>query len=189
MLEWFEEEDQYILILILEYSESCRDLYGFILQEKLSESQARSLMYQAVLAAKHCLDGGVFHRDIKLDNYVINTATNRVQLIDFGCGEVAESGIKGQFIGFACPPEYFADFEYEAEPTTVWSLGIMMHRTVCSCNPLRKEDGRLSFDSRVSAEFQELITWCLALNPSERATMEDILQHEWFRQERMSGAI
>ncbi|KAK9976705.1 hypothetical protein ABG768_021910 [Culter alburnus] len=187
MLDWFEEEDQYILIL--EYSEPCRDLYGFVLQENLSESQARSLMYQAVLAAKHCLDGGVFHRDIKLDNYVINTATNRVQLIDFGCGEVAESGIKGQFIGFACPPEYFADFEYAAEPTTVWSLGIMMHRTVCSCNPLRKEDGRLSFDSRVSAEFQELITWCLALNPSERATMEDILQHEWFRQERMSGAI
>lgn len=97
MLDWFEEEDRYILIL--EYSEPSRDLYVFVFREKLSESQARSLMFQEALAAKHFLDGGVFHRDIKLDNFIINTATNRVQLIDFGCGEVAETGIKGQFIG------------------------------------------------------------------------------------------
>ncbi|KAK2892443.1 hypothetical protein Q8A67_012431 [Cirrhinus molitorella] len=53
-------------------------------REAPSESQVRGLMYQAVLGAKHCLDRGVFHRDIKLDNYVINTATKEVKLIDFG---------------------------------------------------------------------------------------------------------
>ncbi|KAI2665749.1 Elongation factor G [Labeo rohita] len=42
------EEDQFILIL----------------EEMLSESQARGLKYQAVLGAKHCLD-----------KYVINTTT------------------------------------------------------------------------------------------------------------------
>ncbi|KAL0194898.1 hypothetical protein M9458_008470, partial [Cirrhinus mrigala] len=79
MLDWFEEEDRFI--------------------NMLDESQARGLMYQAMLGAKHCLDRGVFHRDIKLDNYVINTATKEVKLIDFGCGEVVQSGgYKGVFM-------------------------------------------------------------------------------------------
>ncbi|KAF4114184.1 hypothetical protein G5714_004407 [Onychostoma macrolepis] len=141
----------YRFILVLEYSQPSKDLFKSVFREAPSESQARDLMYQAVLGAKHCLDRGIFHRDIKLDNYVINTTTKQVKLIDFGCGEfVKRGGHKGVFIGYACPPEYFVDFEYEAEPTTVWSLCIMMYRTVCGRQPLTDEHGGLSFHSRVS---------------------------------------
>ncbi|KAI2665879.1 Transposon Ty3-G Gag-Pol polyprotein [Labeo rohita] len=52
--------------------------------------------------------------------------------------------------GYACPPEYFVDFEYEAETTTVWSLGIVMYRTVCGRQPFTDQHDGLSFDSRVS---------------------------------------
>ncbi|KAF4114185.1 hypothetical protein G5714_004408 [Onychostoma macrolepis] len=75
MLDWFEEEDRFILVL--EYSQPSKDLFKFVFKEMPSESQARDLMYQAVLGAKHCLVRGVLHRDIKLDNYVINTATKQ----------------------------------------------------------------------------------------------------------------
>ncbi|KAL1276223.1 hypothetical protein QQF64_035846 [Cirrhinus molitorella] len=170
------------IILVLEDSQPSKRFVQSGLREAPSESQVRGLMYQAALGAKHCLDRGVFHRDIKLDNYVINTATKEVKLIDFGCGEVVQSGgCKGTFMGYACPPEYFMDSGYEAEPTTVWSLGIMMYRTVCGRQALPDEDGRLSFDSTVSTEFQDLITRRLAPDPAERATMEEILHHAWFQ--------
>lgn len=97
MLDWFEEPDQFILVM--EYSQPSKELFKFFVKEKPSESQARSLMYQAVLGAKHCLDQGVLHRDIKLDNYVINTETNQVKLIDFGCGDIVKDDYNGQFIG------------------------------------------------------------------------------------------
>ncbi|RXN08506.1 serine threonine- kinase pim-2-like protein [Labeo rohita] len=57
-----------------------------------------------------------------------------------------------QLKGYACPPDYFVDFEYEAETTTVWSLGIVMYRTVCGCQPFTNQHDGLSFDSRVSTE-------------------------------------
>uniref|UniRef100_UPI003D9CB915 Pim proto-oncogene, serine/threonine kinase, related 193 n=1 Tax=Danio rerio TaxID=7955 RepID=UPI003D9CB915 len=185
MLDWFEEPDQFILIL--EYSQPSKELFKFFVKEKPSESQARSLMYQAVLGAKHCLDRGVLHRDIKLDNYVINTETNQVKLIDFGCGDIVKDDYNGQFIGFACPPEYFVDLKYDAESLTVWSLGIMMYGMVCKYPASTAEVHNLTFDAQVSAEFQDLIKRCLAYEPSERATMEEVLQHEWFQQEQIPG--
>ncbi|XP_052450256.1 uncharacterized protein LOC128011650 [Carassius gibelio] len=100
MLEWFEEDDQFILIL--EYPQPCKDLLKFMVNnmQRVNESQTRRLMYQAVLGAKHCLDRGVFHRDIKLNNFLINTNTNQVKLIDFGCGDLVKtSGYLGDFTG------------------------------------------------------------------------------------------
>uniref|UniRef100_A0A671LCN8 non-specific serine/threonine protein kinase n=1 Tax=Sinocyclocheilus anshuiensis TaxID=1608454 RepID=A0A671LCN8_9TELE len=101
MLEWFEEEDRFILIL--EYPQPCKDLLKFMVNnmQRVNESETRRLMYQAVLGAKHCLDRGVFHRDIKLNNFLINTKTNQVKLIDFGCGDLVKSsgylGFTGEF--------------------------------------------------------------------------------------------
>ncbi len=43
-------------------------------------------MWQATHAAHMCIRRGVFHRDIKLDNLLINPETLEVKLIDFGCG-------------------------------------------------------------------------------------------------------
>ncbi|XP_043081284.1 serine/threonine-protein kinase pim-1-like, partial [Puntigrus tetrazona] len=185
MLEWFEEEDRFILIL--EHPEPCKDLLKFVVNNMhwANELQTRSLMYQAVLGAKHCLDRGVFHRDIKLNNFLINTTTNRVQLIDFGCSDLVKStGYLGDFIGGVCPPEYYNDLRYKAEPTTVWSLGVMMYAMMCKCRPFSSPEdmmhGSLSFNVRVSTELQNLISRCLTVDPTKRATIEEILQHKWF---------
>lgn len=99
MLDWFEEEDQFILIL--EYPQPCKDLLKFTVSKglQMNESLARDLMYQAVLGTKHCFDKGVFHRDIKLNNFLINTMTNQVTMIDFGCGDLIKSGYLGEFEG------------------------------------------------------------------------------------------
>ncbi|XP_056105720.1 serine/threonine-protein kinase pim-3-like [Rhinichthys klamathensis goyatoka] len=190
MLDWFEEEDEYILIL--EYPQPCKDLQRFVVRNalRMNESQARDLMYQAVLGAKHCFDRGVFHRDIKLNNFLINTTTNQVKMIDFGSGDLLKSGYFGEFTGACRPPEYYKILKYEAGPTTVWSLGVMMYRVMCRRHPFESfedmNNGALMFNSRISRECQDLISRCLTREPTERATVEEILQHEWFRQGPMS---
>ncbi len=90
MLDWFEEAHCHILIL--EYPQPCMTLNSFLKlnRRRLDENQARRFMLQAVLAAKHCMDRGVAHNDIRVDNILINTDTLQLKLIDFGCGELIE---------------------------------------------------------------------------------------------------
>lgn len=100
MIDWFDEEHQYILIM--EYPHPCENFLKFITRKiKLSESLARGLLYQVVLGAKHCLDRGVFHQDFKLNNFLINKETHQVKVIDFGCGDfikgVNQEGFTGEF--------------------------------------------------------------------------------------------
>ncbi|XP_067302960.1 serine/threonine-protein kinase pim-1-like [Pseudorasbora parva] len=193
MLDWFEEKDRYILIL--EHPQPCKDLQRFVISNilRMNESMASDLIYQAVLGAKHCFDRGVFHRDIKLNNFLINTTTNQVKLIDFGCGDLIKSSYFGDFKGACRPPEYYIALKYEAGPTTVWSLGIMMCRMLCRRQPFDNLEemmhGMLTFNSRISKECQDLINRCLTCDPTKRATIEEILQHEWFQRGRMSRVL
>lgn len=91
MWEWFEESKEYILIL--EYPHPCKSLRLFLKNNRprLNESQARDLMFQAVHAAKHCLDRGVFHCSIKPDNILVNTETMELKLIDFSGSRIVKS--------------------------------------------------------------------------------------------------
>jgi len=56
-----------------------------------SEELARHLMQQVIDAAAVCCSRGVFHRDIKMPNLLVNTETLEVKLIDFGCGDLLRS--------------------------------------------------------------------------------------------------
>ncbi|KAI5629505.1 serine/threonine-protein kinase pim-2-like [Silurus asotus] len=84
LLEWFETDTSFILIL--ERPEPCVTLFDYCrsLQNQVPDAQAQSIMQQLVKALRHCHDRGVFHRDIKLDNILSNIQTMEVKLIDFG---------------------------------------------------------------------------------------------------------
>lgn len=99
LLEWFETPVSFILIL--ERPDPCINLYMYCrcLQGKVPEAQARTIMQQVVQALRHCHDRGVFHRDIKLDNVLLNTQTFEVKLIDFGYGYVRKDTPYTEFGG------------------------------------------------------------------------------------------
>ncbi|XP_068074394.1 uncharacterized protein [Danio rerio] len=184
MIDWFDEEHQYILIM--EYPQPCENFLKFITRKiKLSESLARGLLYQVVLGAKHCLDRGVFHQDFKLNNFLINKDTQQVKLIDFGCGDFIKGVNQEGFTGGCCPPEDAVALNV-AEPETVWSLAFVLYRAVCSGHPFGTfadtKYGHPIFESGISREFQDLITRCLIQDPAKRSTIEEMLQHEWFHQ-------
>lgn len=88
LLEWFEVPSSFILVL--ERPVPCLDLWEFCKLQggRLPEPTAQKIMRQVVLAARHCCDHGVFHRDIKLENILVHLTTLEVKLIDFGCGDL-----------------------------------------------------------------------------------------------------
>ena len=85
LLEYFECGQS--IILILERPESYIDLFDFISrQEFLSEKKAKKIFRQVLDAAVHCEMKGVFHRDIKDENVILDLKTGEAKLADFGSG-------------------------------------------------------------------------------------------------------
>ncbi|XP_016368016.1 serine/threonine-protein kinase pim-2-like [Sinocyclocheilus rhinocerous] len=78
--------------------------------------------------------------------------------------------------------------KYHAGPTTVWSLGAVLYSMVTGNQTgFDRMIANVTIDHTLSRECQDLINRCLTRDPAERATLEEILQHEWFQQGQMSG--
>ncbi|CAM4605324.1 unnamed protein product [Leuciscus chuanchicus] len=138
LLDWQDQPDQYIMVL--ERPSSCEDLWHFSRRHRegiLDEDTARRIMAQATTAAHVCCRRGVFHRDVKLENLLINTETLEVKLIDFGCGDLLQEAGYERFSGTISyrPPEHYTEGKYHGKPATVWSLGVLLFLLVCGRFP------------------------------------------------------
>ena len=88
VLDWQDHLDQYIMVL--ERPLPCMDTHSFWQHNRgrFIEKLARHFMRQVIYAAALCCSRGVLHRDIKMENLLVNTETLEVKLIDFGCGDL-----------------------------------------------------------------------------------------------------
>ena len=72
---------------------------------------------------------------------------------------------------------------YHGGPATIWSLGILLYDMVCGNIPF-EEDHQIvraepAFGGGQSAEVRDLIRRCLALQPEERLTLQQVMRHPW----------
>ena len=83
------------------------------------------------------------------------------------------------------PPEWIKNQSYEGQSATVWSLGILLYDMVFGDIPFETDEQICSVKPipfpgiPVSSICRDLICCCLKINPDERITLEDILNHPW----------
>ncbi|XP_041753106.1 serine/threonine-protein kinase pim-3-like [Coregonus clupeaformis] len=196
LLEWFEEAEQFILVLERPYP--CMDLFNFIeeLGGRVDKCLARTIMIQVVLAVRHCCVRGVLHRDIKAENLLVQPDNLWVKLIDFGFGDLLRESSYRDYSGTEeyCPPEWVLSGVNQGRHATIWSLGVLLYGLVCGRLPFNKEAdisaGRLRFKKGLTkgvggdvlllcTKCEELISWCLQRDPTKRPVLEQILLHDW----------
>ncbi|XP_051725851.1 serine/threonine-protein kinase pim-2-like [Ctenopharyngodon idella] len=186
LLDWKDEDDHYIMVL--ERPVPCLPLYDFLQSytSTMDEKLARIIMGEVVFAAQICCQRGVLHRDIKLENLLINPDTLEVKLIDFGCGDFITSAGYTSFAGTEeyCPPEYEMYGVYHGEPATVWSLGILLFLILFWKFPSRRDLRMISKNvwenDGLSQECCDFIRCCLQRSPRKRIELEKIGLHNWF---------
>ena len=193
MLDFINEKDCYYIVM--EKIKDCEDLYEFLNNSgPLSEKFIRKMFHNIVKTIIKCRDNGVFHRDIKDENILVDLNTYNVKLIDFGVGceyDYKEETNKifevQDFRGspLFSPPECFKCDKYQEESLTVWTLGIllyaMLHNGKIPYNT-RKEIcfGKLDWvNTNLSDEVQNLIDQCLMNNQENRIRLKNILTHSW----------
>ena len=135
ILEMFDT-DKYLLI-IMEYING-GNLYSFVKKRrKLTEKTAKFLFYQIIQGIKYMHSRGVVHRDIKLENILIDL-NNNVKICDFGIGKFQSnpSTTSSWILHEQCgTPMYIApeillstkEHGYEAFPVDLWSSGIALY--------------------------------------------------------------
>jgi len=159
---------------------------------RLGEARARPLFAQMVGAVDYCHEAGVCHRDLKLDNFVLDGSLTRVQLIDFGLACVCrrETALHRSY-GTPCysAPEIFGGEVYRGPQVDMWSLGVALATMLagvlpfqaCSAAELKRRvvSGRFELPSTVSPEACSLVGSLLCLSPEQRADARAVRASRW----------
>jgi len=185
LLDYFDTADSFYVVMERFNS---KDLFDFITEQgPLPENLAKDLFMQLVDTVNECHEKGVVHRDIKDENILIDINTFKIKLIDFGSGASLKEGLYHKFKGTRVysPPEWINCGAYTAEALTVWSLGILLYDMLCGDIPFETDqeitEGRLVWFKQLnlSSQVKDLITSCLAVDPSKRITLCEVLDHPW----------
>ncbi|KAI7795185.1 putative serine/threonine-protein kinase pim-3 [Triplophysa rosa] len=183
-LDWQDRLDHYVMVL--ERPSPCEDLSAFMIRNggRLTEKLARLIMEHVTEAAEICCNRGVFHRDIKMENLLINPCTLDVTLIDFGCGDLLKNSAYTEYMGtriYTCP-EFIKTGKYHGKPATVYSLGVLLFALVCGKFPDRHDRHRINkkiwHEDGLTEDCCDLIQACMEKNPEKRIQLEEILNHK-----------
>ena len=144
ILETFEDDKFYFIIM--EYING-GNLFSYVKKRrKLSEKVAKFLFRQIILAIKHIHSQLIVHRDIKLENILIDM-NNNVKICDFGIGIILSS--EDQDLHSHCgTPMYIApeiilstkDKGYKGFPVDIWSAGIALYIMLSGKLPFNLDD-------------------------------------------------
>jgi len=189
MVEWFEYEDCFLIVM--EKPANCVDLFDYITRrQRLDENEARKMFRNIVETLQEIDEAGVVHRDIKDENILVSTnpvtGEQEVKIIDFGSGALVQDNPYTDFEGTRqyAPPEWIRHSSYSGMPATVWSLGVLLYDMVVGDIPFESDsqilENELNFrDVFINQDCKDLIQLCLQYNPSNRPNLRQILEHSW----------
>uniref|UniRef100_A0A671RA44 non-specific serine/threonine protein kinase n=1 Tax=Sinocyclocheilus anshuiensis TaxID=1608454 RepID=A0A671RA44_9TELE len=188
LLDWEDDTDHYVMVM--ERPIPCMDLFSFVDHHggSLDEGMAQNIMQQVIDAAKTCCKRGIFHRDLKLENLLVNEDTMEVKLIDFGFGALRKKSAFKVFQGTReyCPPEFYMKGRYHAKPTTVWTLGFILYEMLCGEYPTSYDRHMITragvkYFSSFCTECCQMICDCLQAKPQERLSLDKMHLHDCFK--------
>lgn len=107
-------------------------------ERRVPEIEAKLIFRQLVKGIEYCHQKNILHRDIKLDNILIEDSNKSIKIIDFGFSICSATKLKiscGTLAYMA--PEIISKIEYSGKKADVWALGVVLYALVCGRFPFR----------------------------------------------------
>ena len=188
-------QDEKYIYIVMEYLKG-RTLSDWLTKNEkpMSEEEATYVIHQLVSAISYWHSNNIVHRDIKLDNIIIDDNL-KITLIDFGLSKnFSKSKIMKSTTGsplFMAPEVLHKKYSNKCD---VWSIGVVMYVLLSKRLPFSGECPadilsqskvwdlafEKSFWKSISSEAKDLISNMIKFDDKERFTCEQILKHEWF---------
>ena len=158
----------------------------------LEEAELVHLFAQIVLAMFYVHQNQILHRDLKSQNIFLTRSQDHVKIGDFGISKILSTKSKAfTVVGTPCyiSPELCEGKPYNAK-SDVWALGCVLYE-LCSLKRafeaptlpaliLKIMRGVISpIPAQYSPGARQLLTSLLALEPSKRPSLGEMMSHHW----------
>jgi len=186
--------------LVMDYFAG-KDLYSLMEQSEfrpLDEPLAKHLFRQLIDAIGYSHQEGVCHRDIKLENVLVNPQCD-LRVIDYGLCAVQSDGYCSDYVGTAdyAAPEVLLREPYNGFKADVWSCGVFLYAILYGEFPFDLDEflvaikegllPQLSWGTdnpafkSASDSAKEILQAIFTVNPLNRPTIDQLKAHPWLQ--------
>ncbi|KAI8096593.1 kinase-like domain-containing protein [Halteromyces radiatus] len=198
-------QDSTNVYFVMEYMDG-GELHQVLTQRRgrrLSEHEARSYFTQITNALAWCHTHHICHRDLKLENILLNKNKKTIKIADFGMAIMQPTST---LLRTSCgsphyaSPEIIKGIPYHGPATDVWSCGVILYILLTGYHPFEdKRTSRLLYKiksgqyrrlpSDISSSAKDLLEKMLTVNPSKRINIHDVLAHAWMLPQSQFGGF
>jgi len=171
----------------------------------LDEARCRHFFRQLLLGIAYCHSRKVCHRDLKLENLLLDGTRTRLKITDFGFARSLANSNATSILGTVryVAPEMLSGEEYDGRKADMWACGVLLFvmrecdypfKHVCASTGGVQRDHADGFTlglkaalesatyslRRLSSEaFKDLLACLLNPDPTSRYTASEALNHPW----------
>jgi serine/threonine protein kinase len=172
------------------------ELFARVAQGRLKEDDARRYFQQLASAVAFCHARGVYHRNIKPQNLLLDDAGD-LKVSSFRLSAVAQKirhdGLFHTFCGTLAyvAPEVLSRRGYDAGKAYLWSCGVVLYVLVTGYLPFQHRNlvgmhrkihkGDFRCPKWFCPELTRLLRRVLDTNAQRHATADDVMDDEWFK--------
>lgn len=185
------------IYMVLEYVNGGELFDKIASKGKLTEAHGRKLFQQLIDGVSCCHNKGVFHRDLKLENVLVDAKGN-IKITDFNLSALPQHCRADGLLHTTCgspnyvAPEILANRGYDGAKSDIWSCGVILYVILTGYLPFDDRNlavlyqkifkGDVQIPIWLSPGARNIIKRILDPNPETRITMSMIKEDEWFKQ-------
>ncbi|KAK4377599.1 hypothetical protein RND71_003895 [Anisodus tanguticus] len=172
------------------------ELFTKVTKGRFSEDLSRRYFQQLISAVDYCHSRGVYHRDLKLENILLDENWD-LKVTDFGLSAVSDQIQPDGLLHTLCgtpayvAPEILEKKGYNGAKVDIWSCGIILFVLNAGYLPFTDSNLMVMYRKIYKGEFRcpkwtshglkMLLTRLLDTNPETRISIEQIRNDPWFR--------
>ncbi|KAM9744438.1 serine/threonine-protein kinase Chk2 [Menidia menidia] len=203
--DFYQTEDSYYIVLeLMEGGELFQRVKS---RQQLSEGVTKLYFYQMLRAVQYLHRNGIIHRDLKPENVLLSSQDDvcLVKVTDFNQSRILEeAALMRTLCGTPSylAPEVFSHASSSGYGLAVdaWSLGVLLFVCLSGYAPFHESFSQLSVTEqilrgeftmvpsrwrRVSGPAKDLVRRLLVVDPAQRLSIDQALQHRWLQDPEM----
>lgn len=189
------EDEEEFYVIVTEYCEK-GNLSSYLNNEKCTDEKLKKeIICQFLSAVQYLHEKGISHGDLKMDNILL-TSDLTVKLCDFGfCRTkiIVGEDCKNGSLYYAAPELFFKGY-FNALKSDVYAIGITLYLINELQFPFQDGDedfvikqimnSSLSIRNDMNPQLKSIIERCTNRNPQLRPTVKEILNSDYFKNEK-----
>ena len=189
-LDWYVYNSYFLLVT--DYDEDFKSLADCTLDqpdEHFTEDECKTIFKLVCKLVIKLNENGIFHLDIKPDNFLYNKIKKEIKLLDFG-HSILEATKDNLRIQHVCgtdglrTPQQVAKSSYYGKDVDMWCVAQTVYYCLHGDYAFKNDSEVLNnkdiqFNDDVSEDCKDLIRVMLAYNVEERLNHSEILKHSW----------